>query len=343
MKFCGERNVNMRKLIRSWGPFLLAGVLPLLLAGGCGGELLDDRNPFYLRGMRLRQEEKYTEAAEAFEKCLRLSPNSAKADLQLAMLCEDKLNDPAGAVVHYRAYLQKAPNAEDAERTKKFLERAERSVLQQLMERYPADVEVMLAKNAGNNTAALTPREYFFSQRLKKLGEENARLKLDLDKLQQGMQPDLPPVGSAEPVSEPVSDPGPEPGTVPGNAGSGQVPPVPAVNPTPAATPGGTSAPTTGPAPAGTRAPIVPVTGGVAKPPKGTGKTTAKPAGGTTKSPVIRSSYKVQKGDTLSSISRTVYGDTRHWAVIRDANPDQLHGSSSVRVGMTLKIPAKPK
>ena len=310
--------------INRWVTLFFAGVLPLFLAG-CGGELLDDRNPFYLRGMRLRQEEKYTEAAEAFEKCLRLSPNSAKADLQLAMLCEDKLSDPVGAVFHYRAYLQKAPNSEDAERTKKFLERAERTLLQQFMDRYPADVEVMLAKNTGNSNGVLTPREYFFSQRAKKLNEENARLRLELDKLQQGGEASVqPPVGSAEPVSEPVSDPGPEPGTVPTTAAPARQPVVP---------PPATAATTTAPPPATTagRAPIVPVSG-TAK----NGTKTSSPA-----KTAIRSTYKAQKGDTLAAISRKVYGSTGYWTLIRDANPELLHGSSNVREGMTLKIPSR--
>ena len=84
------------------------------------------------------------------------------------------------------------------------------------------------------------------------------------------------------------------------------------------------------------RAPIIPVTGSKTKGGAGT------PAGSTAKAAAIRSTYKVQKGDTLSSISRTVYGDTRYWTLIRDANPDLLHGGSSVRVGTTLKIPARP-
>jgi hypothetical protein len=72
--------VNIWNLIRTWLPLLLTGLLPLL-AAGCGGA--DEKNPFYQRGERLRKEEKYTEAAAAYEKCLRLSPESAKAHLQL--------------------------------------------------------------------------------------------------------------------------------------------------------------------------------------------------------------------------------------------------------------------
>ena len=323
----------MWKIVRAAVPLLLAGVLPWFVAG-CGGELLDDRNPFYLRGMRLRQEEKYTEAAEAFEKCLRLSPNSAKADLQLAMLCEDKLSDPVGAVFHYRAYLQKAPNSTDAERTKKFLERAERTLLQQFMDRYPADVEVMLAKNTGNSNGVLTPREYFFSQRAKKLNDENARLRLELDKIQQGGEAAIqPPVGSAEPVSEPVSNPGPEPGTAPvANLSTTARQPGTAAATATAASGTAAAEETPTAVPAAGRAPIIPVGGGVKNGAKSSG--TAKSAS--------RSSYKVQKGDTLAAISRKVYGSTSYWTQIRDANPELLHGSANVREGMTLKIPARP-
>ncbi len=306
--------MNKWNFIRACLPLLLAGLLPLL--GGCGGA--DEKNPFYQRGERLRKEEKYADAAEAYEKCLRLSPESAKAHLQLAMLFEDKLNDPCAAAYHYAAYLRMSPNSEDADRTKRFLERTERVMLGQFMERYPGDVEMMLAKNAEGNTGAQTPREHFLLQRMKKLNEENARLKLDLDRLQQGGEAaPQPPVASGEPVAEPVSEPAPTPSPVPA--------PVPAPTPSPAPSPAPAPAPVPSPLPnPGTIVPLHPA---------GTGGAPA---------PAIRSTYRVQKGDTLSSVSRKVYGTTSLWTLIRDANAAALHGGTALREGMILKIPAKP-
>lgn len=49
--------------------------------------------------------------------------------------------------------------------------------------------------------------------------------------------------------------------------------------------------------------------------------------------------YTVQAGDTLSRISREVYGTTGRWADIFEANRDQLASPNSLRVGQRLRIP----
>ncbi len=49
--------------------------------------------------------------------------------------------------------------------------------------------------------------------------------------------------------------------------------------------------------------------------------------------------YTVQPGDTLSSISRTVYGTTGRWQEIYQANRDVLPSPNSLRVGQQLRIP----
>ena len=49
--------------------------------------------------------------------------------------------------------------------------------------------------------------------------------------------------------------------------------------------------------------------------------------------------YTVVAGDTIGKISRKMYGSTRHWTVIRDANPKKVGKNGQIRVGVTLKIP----
>ncbi|MBF0543481.1 MAG: LysM peptidoglycan-binding domain-containing protein [Candidatus Riflebacteria bacterium] len=51
------------------------------------------------------------------------------------------------------------------------------------------------------------------------------------------------------------------------------------------------------------------------------------------------SKYVVQKGDTLAKISKKVYGTTKKWKKIADAN--HLKNPKALKVGMTLKIPKK--
>jgi len=48
--------------------------------------------------------------------------------------------------------------------------------------------------------------------------------------------------------------------------------------------------------------------------------------------------YVVQKGDTLSSISRKFYGDSKRWKDIYNANK-QLTNPNKVPVGARLAIP----
>jgi nucleoid-associated protein YgaU len=52
--------------------------------------------------------------------------------------------------------------------------------------------------------------------------------------------------------------------------------------------------------------------------------------------------YLVRSGDTLSAIAQEVYGESRLWEVIFDANRDQLPRETSLKAGQRLRIPAKP-
>jgi nucleoid-associated protein YgaU len=49
--------------------------------------------------------------------------------------------------------------------------------------------------------------------------------------------------------------------------------------------------------------------------------------------------YTVQKGDTLSKISKQVYGDAGQYMKIFSANRDQLSDPDKIQVGQVLKIP----
>ena len=53
----------------------------------------------------------------------------------------------------------------------------------------------------------------------------------------------------------------------------------------------------------------------------------------------IPSTYVVQAGDTLSSISRKIYGTPNRWREIFSANRDRLATPESLKIGQSLKIP----
>jgi nucleoid-associated protein YgaU len=51
--------------------------------------------------------------------------------------------------------------------------------------------------------------------------------------------------------------------------------------------------------------------------------------------------YTVVSGDSLSKISKKVYGDPNHWRRIFDANQDQIKDPDEIFPGQTLKIPSE--
>ena len=105
---------------------LPVGLLCVLWLCGCApGGQRDERNLHYIRGMKLRDQKRYEEAAEAFRKCLRSSPESAKAHLQLALLYEKALNDPLRCVYHYRCFLDMRPDDPHAEVVRSWMAEAE--------------------------------------------------------------------------------------------------------------------------------------------------------------------------------------------------------------------------
>ncbi len=51
--------------------------------------------------------------------------------------------------------------------------------------------------------------------------------------------------------------------------------------------------------------------------------------------------YVVRPGDTLSSISRAVFGDSARWEEIFQANRDLLRSPNDLRVGQELRVPSE--
>ena len=57
--------------------------------------------------------------------------------------------------------------------------------------------------------------------------------------------------------------------------------------------------------------------------------------------PAEPQTYTVVSGDSLSKISKKVYGDANHWRRIFDANQDQIKDPDEIYPGQTLKIPSE--
>ena len=55
--------------------------------------------------------------------------------------------------------------------------------------------------------------------------------------------------------------------------------------------------------------------------------------------PAVGTSYTVQKGDTLQKIASKIYGSSKNWHRIYEANQDTLKGPDRITVGQKLVIP----
>lgn len=77
-----------------------------------------------------------------------------------------------------------------------------------------------------------------------------------------------------------------------------------------------------------------PVAGAAGSKNKSTGRAPPPPAAGT------ETTYVVQEGETLATVSRKHYGTTAKWQKIFEANRDRLTNANNVRAGTVLKIPA---
>ena len=239
----------------------------------CSGDkrLLDEQNPYFLRGIQLRKQNKYAEAAEAFRKCLRFSWAEASAHLQLGTLCEDHLDDPLQAVVHYRAYLELRPEAENAEMVHRWVERAERACLAVLLTKYPegAPPRQQAPPVQARAQASTSERERKLAHKVKELNTENLALRQELYIMAAA-------VGRGDTAPEaPAARPVPAPRTR-----------VPAPHPQ-----------------------------------------------------VTR--YVVKAGDTLSKLSRQLYGSAEWWPKLRDYNREALKGGDQLVPGMRLETPTK--
>lgn len=53
-------------------------------------------------------------------------------------------------------------------------------------------------------------------------------------------------------------------------------------------------------------------------------------------------SYTVARGDSLSKISRKIYGSSKHWRAIFEANRDQIDNPDLIHPGQQLRIPPAP-
>ncbi len=113
--------------------------LIIVFVAGCfsnNRNALNESNSFYINAEKLKREGKFNNSVEAFFQCLRHSPGSYKAHLQLAMIFEDNLDDLSQAIVHYQHYINKSPEKNQTSVVEKWLQRAEKKYYNSLKMKY---------------------------------------------------------------------------------------------------------------------------------------------------------------------------------------------------------------
>ena len=86
-------------------------------------DVISSNNPFYIRGTRLLENGQYAKAADSFRKCLRLTPETTDAHLQLAMIHQDHLKKPVHALYHYKMFIEKGEDAKKVDMARQSLEK----------------------------------------------------------------------------------------------------------------------------------------------------------------------------------------------------------------------------
>ena len=78
------------------------------------------------------QEGNYLEAINLYEAALDGTPSSAEVHYKLALLYDDKMNDPLNALHHYKRFLTFVPTGKRADEVKSFMKRDELTLLTKL-------------------------------------------------------------------------------------------------------------------------------------------------------------------------------------------------------------------
>ena len=104
----------------------------------------------------------FIQAISLYESVLDGSPGSAEVHYRLALLYDDKMNDPLHALHHFKRYLTIAPDGPHAKDVKKFMQRDELALLTNLS----GDTVVPLAEAARLRNENLSLRKQLDDERV---------------------------------------------------------------------------------------------------------------------------------------------------------------------------------
>lgn len=266
-------------------------------------------------------------AISLYTKALDKDPTLARAHLELGFLLDHPTRDYVLAIYHYRRYLDIRPGTDKKEMIEDRIRMAKLALAATLSPTTSSGAERMMTFEKEN--ANLRQENDYLRNELADLRE---RVRLQGNALPTGATTSVPPLVKIIPVpaaplnlTDPVS-------SVAAASEEGapildSLPPEVAVKPLitqpvvviPKSAPTVNVKPTSRSVRMGTSTPSI--------------NRTAQNATGKVKQ------YKVQKGDSLSTIALKVYGDNRRWRDIYLANRASMRNERDLRVGQVLRIP----
>lgn len=125
------------------------------------------RNPYYEQARKAVEERNFSRAATLYQRALWVDPELAQAHLELGLLYDDKLQDPIGAIYHYRCYIQLRPNSEKRQLVEDYIDRAKISLVARLPQSPVVDPAVLTRLQ--NEKAALVQENMALQARVMEL------------------------------------------------------------------------------------------------------------------------------------------------------------------------------
>lgn len=276
---------------------------------GCGDYTGKEKShPLFVKAEASTVAGNYKEAAQYFEEFLYVCPRSALTHYKLAALYGDNLDDPFRAVYHYGKYLELSPASADSEDVQKFSEACRKRLFEKLSKEY----ETVETGKAYAEVTRLRLHLQKYVEYAGKLRAQNEQMRKIIQDRKFVREVTVQPLRTSNQPQTPPQ----RPAQTPAQAAAGNDP----------FAQGTVDVRTT---PPGTQQGAKPAVQPAAKP-------AAQPAAQPVAAPRI---YVVQKGDTLSKISKTMYGTSKYYPNIMKANKDVIGPKGIVYPGMKLKIP----
>jgi hypothetical protein len=271
----------------------------------------DSRNPFYKQAQADLESSNPSAAVADYEAALGANPKLAGAHYNLAVIYADRLNDPVGAIFHYKQFLALAPTSDKADDAKAAIDRQ----IQAFEATLPAPPT---PAPSSDDLAKLQTENNELKKQVNVEMQMVNKLQAQIAKMPKHHLTGPTPMAMAEPPPAPPAPETPPPAAAPMAApmvatdATNGAPAVPAAPPRAMPVDAATAAATPADVPA-----TPPASSGPAR------------------------SYKIVSGDSLWKISHKMYpGDTKNGIErIKEANKDILIEGKPLKIGQVLVIP----